>query len=132
MEAVPDVEGLRVPVTLAPVEREAVVDLVGVKVGDAVTLVEGVGCPEFVVDRVALDVTVAVLEAVCVAVPVAVASADREAVGVAVEEVVAVILELAVRVRVEVGVYVGMAVWVDAAVWEPELVLDTVGIDEVV
>jgi len=43
VEAVPDVEGLRVPVTLAPLEIEALVDLVGVKVGDAVTLVEGVG-----------------------------------------------------------------------------------------
>ena len=59
-DPVPEMEGLRLPVTEAPVDKVAVVVLLGVKVGEAVTLEEGVAAPEFVVDMVALVVVVIV------------------------------------------------------------------------
>ena len=54
-------EGDRVPVTEAPVDKVAVVVLDGVKVGDAVVEEEGVGPPEFVVVIVRVGLTVIVL-----------------------------------------------------------------------
>jgi len=68
--AVPDTEGVRVPVPDAPTERVAVEDFVGVNVGLAVTLVVGVASPDTVVLIVVLAVTVLVKEAVCVREPV--------------------------------------------------------------
>ena len=117
------------PVTEAPVDKVAVVVLDGVKVGEAVTLEEGVTAPEFVVDMVALVVMVIVLLGVTGGVFDVVAAAVRDAVSVAVEEGVAVWLELAVNVSVEDGVVVGTAVRVEIADLEdddePVLVLVT-------
>ena len=60
-DPVPEMEGDRVPVTEAPVDKVAVVVLDGVKVGDAVVEEEGVGPPEFVVVIVRVGLTVIVL-----------------------------------------------------------------------
>lgn len=81
-DPVPEMEGLRLPVTEAPVDKVAVVVLLGVKVGEAVTLEEGVTAPEFVVDMVALVVVVIVLLGVTCAVCDSVIAAVREAVCV--------------------------------------------------
>ena len=61
LDAVPEMEPDRVPVTEAPVDKVAVVVLDGVNVGDAVVLEEGVGAPELVVVIVTVVLTVIVL-----------------------------------------------------------------------
>ncbi len=61
LDAVPEMEGDRVPETDAPADRVAVVVLDGVNVGDAVVEEEGVGAPEFVVVIVTVVLTVIVL-----------------------------------------------------------------------
>jgi len=133
---VPVMEGVRLPVRLAPKDRVVVEVLVGVRVGLLVLLEEGVSAPEFVVVMVALivpelvkeDVWVEEVVIVCEFVPVWDAESDEEPDPVFVEEgvqvpvkvpapvPVGVLVPVPVRVLVPVPVFVALVVKVPVPV----------------
>jgi len=141
-------EGVRLPVGLAPLERVAVEDLVGVQVGLLVVLEEGVCAPEFVVVMVAdivpelvkEGVEVEELVTVCVAVADWDADPDPDPEPVPVTEpvlVLVLVLEpvlvlvpvpVLVLVLVPVPVFVALSVRLLVLVQDEVVVLAAVGL----